>query len=322
MDISNAQMEPFVSFLNFHDSFNRQFKAAITAFAYVRNALSSRPGSQEEFLAQMERRWRDGHNWTTADDILKNASDDACRLAITQIHSALDDFERGIQAEFDRWCGVYSKKPQQPGGLQKGLEDEPLWKACQRTGLDSNKILRWQPLLAVFRVMRNCIAHQSSRASSRLAELSSSPQLLQLLNTWPKQKGRRPPPFRAIRAGSLIAIAPKTVILCLDVARRACEDINQSMVDYLGVCGISYMAAFHLLLDEELKVLPISYKKANRAINHILTTRYGVVAPRNNPMIELQRLKKWDKCISQHAALYRNSVAAGHFKLPQGFKMP
>jgi hypothetical protein len=321
MDLSDARSEPFVQFLEFHDRFNRQFKATVTALEYLRATVTEGSAQRQAFLEHMDRRWRDGHNWTTAGDVLRHGGEDACRLAIAHIHSALDDFADLVLAEHSPWCGV-SNLPRPSKGPPPGGEHEPLWKLCYRLDLSHVDLVTWRPLLAAFRVMRDCIVHRASRASSRLVELAQSSALTELLKSWPIRRGAQPPPFPSFRANATITIAPKTVILCLDAARRSAGAINRSMIDFLGPAGFSYAAARHVLLDEDLEILSKSYRTPNRAIGHVLDSRYGATSLANEPEVLLRRLGYWEKCKRAHSTLYAAAVAAGRFKVPHGFKLP
>lgn len=321
MDLSQARSEPYVQFLDFHDRFNRQFKATVTALGYLRNTFADAPEKRGVFLEHMQRKWRDGHNWDTAGDVLRQASEDACRLAIAQIYSALDDFETLVAAEHSRWCGIANLPlPNKP--IPAGGEHEPLWKLCFRLDLDHAELVEWRPLIGAFRVIRNCVVHCSSRATPQLVELSRSEDLKKLLKRWPRRKDRQPPPFPSFKLNSTISISPKTVILCLDSARRSAEAINRAIITFLGPAGLSYAAASHALLDGDLDMLPASYRTANSAIAATLASRYRVTSIGCEPEPLLRRLGCWEKCKRQHSKLYRAAITAGRFKLPQGFQMP
>ncbi len=277
----------------------------------------------------MEKRWRDGHNWRKASAILRQAGDDTCRMAIVRIHSALDDFVVNVEAERTRWRDLNAatsrvKRNQKSVKAEDGdgSGDNKLTKMCHRTGLSAAEVKRCEPVLAYFRAIRNCIAHKSARASRELQAASTSGLLTKLMKTWPKRKGAKPPPIAPYECGQPILVQPKAVILYLDATRRCCGDIDKSLLEYLGCAGLSYCAAHHLLLDESLETLPTSYRRPNRGINHVLTTRYNVNAPGNQPMEELQRLGLWEKCRRRHAKLYKQSIDAGLFKLPHGFRCP
>jgi hypothetical protein len=116
--------------------------------------------------------------------------------------------------------------------------------------------------------------------------------------------------------------SPKTVILCLSAAYRVCEYINEHFRVFLEVQGMCYSAAYFCLLNPDRQILSTSYRKANRAIGHTLSTRYQVTGASQILVSELQALGVWNKCVRRHARLYRNSVEAGLFKPPHGFKMP
>lgn len=325
MDISQAVTEPFAQFMDFHDAFNHQFKAGVSAIRFISDEAASPKGLavQTAFLSRMEKNWRDRHNWSSASAVLDRAAEDACRLAIVQIHSALDDFSTALRAEHARWCAAASITTS-PYLAIKGTneEDEPLWKLCQDLGLQSASIVGWRPLLGFFRVMRNCIAHSSGKASGHLASLATSPALAKVLNSWPRRPASKSPPVPTAVESQQIRVPPKTVILCLDAAHRACEYINEQFRVFLGVKGMCYGAAYFCLLNPELQVLSTSYRKANRAICHTLSTRYKVIGPGPTLVQQLQALNVWNKCVRRHARLYRNSVDAGLFKPPHGFKMP
>jgi hypothetical protein len=325
MDISQAITEPFAQFLDFHDAFNHQFKAGLTAIRHISDetAGANAQAARTAFVSRMEKNWRERHDWSSVSAILDRAAEDACRLAIVQIHSALDDFSAALRAEHTRWCAA--------AGIAIGPhlaikaaneEDEPLWKVCQDLGLQSANIVAWRPLLALFRVMRNCIAHSSGKASGHLASLSSSPGLAKVLQSWPKRKGSKSPPAPTILESQQIRVSPKTVILCLDAAYRVCEYINEQFRAFLGIQGMCYSAAYFCLLNPDRQVLSTSYRYADRAIGHTLSARYEMTGASKTIVSQLQSLGVWKKCLKRHASLYRNSVEAGLFKLPHGFKMP
>jgi len=325
MDISQAVTEPFAQFLDFHDAFNHQFKAGITAIRHISDEMAG-PNAQAartEFVSRMHKAWRDGHDWSSVSTILNRAAEDACRLAIVQIHSALDDFAAALRAEHSRWCAAAGIAIS-PRAATKAAndEDEPLWKLCQDLGLENANIVAWRPLLALFRVMRNCIAHSSGKASGHLVSLSSSPRLKQVLQTWPKRPSSKSPPAPTILESQQIRVAPKAVILCLDAAYRACEYINEQFRGFLGIQGMCYSAAYFCLLNPDRQVLSTSYRNANRAIGHTLSSRYRVTGASQILVPQLEGLGVWRKCLRRHARLYRSSVEAGLFRPPHGFKMP
>jgi hypothetical protein len=325
MDISQAITEPFAQFLDFHDAFNHQFKAGVTAIRHISDEAAGPNGQavRTAFVSRMEKNWRDGHDWSSVSAILDRAAEDACRLAIVQMHSALDDFSAALRAEHSRWCAAAGIAICPYLAIKAANEeDEPLWKLCQDLGLQSAKIVAWRPLLALFRVMRNCIAHSSGKASGHLASLASSPVLAQVLQSWPKRPGSKSPPAPTILESQQIRVAPKTVILCLDAAYRVCEYTSEQFRVFLGVQGMCYSAAYFCLLNPDRQVLPTSYRNANRAISHTLSSRYQVTGASRILVQQLQALGVWTKCLRRHARLYRNSVEAGLFKPPHGFKMP
>jgi hypothetical protein len=323
MDISEAYSEPLARFLAFHDDFNIQFKAAVTALAYF-----SDEGRNVEFLNQMEKRWRDGHNWTKANTILRQAGEDACRMGIVRIHSAFEDYVVGAEAEHTRWRDFSSNGGSDRRGsksrqrqTEAKIDDDAKYaqRMCARTGLSATELETCEPVLRYFRAVRNCVAHRTARVSSELEEASTSPLLAKLIKTWPKRKGAKPPPIAVYRVGKSIAVHPKAAILYLDAVRRCCNAIDRSLVGFLGPAGLAYCAAHHLFFDENRETLEVAYRKPNRGMNHVLTSRYNVIAPRNRPMEELQRLGVWEKCRRRHARLYQHSVDTGLFKPPHGF---
>ena len=325
MDISQGWTEPFVQFLYFHDAFNHQFKAGVTAIRHVSKEAEgpNGPAVRTAFLSMMEKNWRDRHDWSSASTVLDRAAEDSCRLAIVQIHSALDDFSTALRAAHSRWCAVAGITVSPLAATKApNEEDEPLWKICQDLGLRSTSIVAWRPVLALFRVMRNCIAHSSGRASGHLASLANSPALEKALQNWPRRPGSKPPPAPTILESQQIRVPSKTVILCLDAAYRVCEYINEQFRGLLGVQGMCYSAAYFCLLDPDRQVLSTSYRKANRAISHTLSTRYQITGASQILVGQLRALGVWNKCVRRHAHLYRNSVEAGLFRPPHGFKMP
>ena len=60
MDISQAITEPFAQFLDFHDAFNHQFKAGITAIRHISDEAAG-PNAQAAraaFVSRMEKKWQ------------------------------------------------------------------------------------------------------------------------------------------------------------------------------------------------------------------------------------------------------------------------
>ncbi len=323
MDTSNALTEPYVQFLERYNAINHQFKASLTAIQYVSEVLNDRPQLVEEFLATMDRRWRDGHNWTTTPAVLKRAAVDTCQLAVVQIHSALDDFEVHVRAALAQWeevSGIKAPRSEVPNAPYG--DDEPLWKLCKEVGLPAGNLVAWRPLLATFRVMRHCIVHAGGRASRHLEELAKSKALEKVLASWPKRKHGRAPPAPTVVVGKAIQIPAKGVILCLDSAYRACSYMNESIRQVLGAGGMSYAAAHYCLLDKDRIYLDTSHRTAYRAINYTLAIRYNVLHPRDESSNELRKLGCLERCERRHRDLYWASVRANRFALPHGFAGP
>ncbi len=325
MNISQAITEPFAQFLDFHNAFNHQFKAGITANRYV-SAEADGPNGlavRTAFVSRMDKSWRDGHNWSSVSAVLDRAAEDACRLAIVQIHSALDDFSDALRAEHERWCAAGRVAVSPYLAIKAPYEDdEPLWKVCQDLGLPSANVVAWRPLLALFRVMRNCIAHSSGKASRHLGSLASAPALAQVLQSWPRRPGSKSPPAPTILESQQIRVGPKVVILCLDAAYHVCEYINEQFRVFLGVQGMCHSAAYFCLLAPDRQVLSKSYRSADRAISDTLSDRYGVAGSGQIIIRELRTLGVWNKCVRRYARLYRNAIEAGLFKPRPGLKMP
>jgi hypothetical protein len=61
--------------LDFHDAFNHQFKAGITAIRHISDEAAG-PNAQAAraaFVSRMEKKWRDGHNWSSVSAVLDRA---------------------------------------------------------------------------------------------------------------------------------------------------------------------------------------------------------------------------------------------------------
>jgi hypothetical protein len=106
--------------------------------------------------------------------------------------------------------------------------------------------------------------------------------------------------------------------------RIACANTSTSNSERFLAFRLCAIAPAYLfcLLNPDRQVLYTSYRNANRAIGHTLSSRYQSTGARQILVPQLQALGVWNKYLKRHARLYRNSVEAGLFKLPQGFKMP
>ena len=105
--------------------------------------------------------------------------------------------------------------------------------------------------------------------------------------------------------------------------RIACANTSTGNSERFLAFKVSAIAApYFCLLNPDRKFLYTSYRNANRAIGHTLSSGYQSTGASQILVPQLQALGVWNKYLKRHGRLYRNCIEASLFKLPQGFKMP
>ena len=118
------------------------------------------------------------------------------------------------------------------------------------TGWNTDVIERHYPVYDYFSKVRNCIAHRSGRASNDLVSSASSLPLERCLATWHGSAKKTLPDLPALKVDEDVAVLPRHVILAKEACQRIAKDTNAKLVQFLGVDGMVFLAAYHSLLSD------------------------------------------------------------------------
>jgi hypothetical protein len=221
-------------------------------------------------------------------------------FAIVSLFSAFDDFLNGVEADIARHAGYGGKSPTPEGGDELD-EDDRLTKLYRRYGWDTKGIKHLLPVLAYFRLMRNCICHRSSRCSKALADLSTDDDLKEAFHGL---LVRTNPSHPAFDYNQEIFVEPTLAISCSDVLRKICSDCNRKYIDHIGVDSFLRIVVHNLLFTGR-KVRTDAYKSPEAVLNLALSERYRVpVNDRLEPAKALARIGIWKEFVREFNVVY------------------
>lgn len=305
--LSRAAAEPLVQYLDFKKTFNSQFKVSVAAILHVTRIVSGSGGTRimQGLVADTGEPWSKDFNWTDPAADLQAALRDTTRLGIFQVHSAADDLLTGFQADLQRWSAFRGLMNQTPdAGTQEKLDPLEQFFTISLGGA-ADRFDKLRPVLLYFRLARNCIAHRSSSASGALAEISSDSSVQSALLKWPKRAGATIPPLPSFTTGAKIDLLPRHAILALEAVYRAADEINKQFVRIVGVEGLTYLAAHHVLFVDSVVGGLTAYKSVEAVLADAVTNRYGVIGFRSADVSRvLKELNIRKECTRAFEQLY------------------
>jgi hypothetical protein len=292
MDSSNANVEPYRRYHDFHERLNESLKV-LTASACHTVAFLEEPHTTQtlgDLIKAADPSWRFPPVWEPPANLAQSMIGSIGRLGIVNVWSALDDFRVGIEAEIERWEAFAKVKlnrhdvseSEESCGLLQVLLNRFGWRRPQQENLLT--VLRY------FGLVRNCIAHRNSRASLALATLSASSDLKDAYLSLADRPDRILPSFEP---DGEVLLHPKLAILYSHLSRLLAMQVNAELVSVLGIDGILNMTAWHASSGERpAGRLP---KTAEATLNCLLTERYLVRLANNlEAPRRLRELGLWD----------------------------
>lgn len=310
MDIAEANSEPFYRFHRFNEELNRTMRITVAGLAFVKQEASrNRTAGSRIQLPTDGEPW--GKNvWNDPTPGVIPAKKFVSQMGVVRIVTALEDLCVGLKAEHDRYA-------QAKGALVKSdhhsqIDDEGISPPKLYAELSWNKgILQTVgPLYEYFSKVRNCVVHRSGRASKELNKYAGSSQLAQCVNTWQGPRQKRLPSLPTVSIGNDLPLLPRHAILASEICRRIAVDANKQLIDYLGMEGVAYMAAYHSLFSDS-PMLTNARNSAQALLNTILTNRYRVkLEYREEAVQALGRLGKWKPYLRKFEKWERKAAPA------------
>lgn len=290
MDLSRAQLEAFRGLHYFHENLNIHIKSSTAGVILLADAAgtNANPRLVGELIERSHPAWSSSPVHQLDLDLYKRIYCSIGAYAIVALFSALDDFLVGLEADISRCEAQGRIVPKQP----KAADDEqvePIESIYRRYLWQSNEIAKLLPVLKYFRLVRNCIAHRSSRASHALVSHSQDQEFQVSIKVMLDRTTKFAPTYDY---NDEIFVDPALAICCSDTIRKIAGDCNRQ---YLGLIGIE---GFLLLVCQNLqnpqRCSTSAYKSPEAVLNLALIERYRVgLTDKYDAPRELQRLGLW-----------------------------
>lgn len=272
MDLSRAQLEPFRALHYFHEQLNIHVKSSTAGVVLLANAAgnSTDPKALGRLIEQVHPAWNSSPIHELSIDLYKRVYCAVGAYALVSLFSALDDFIVGLEADIARYehsSGQVVPKFE----VRDEAGEEPLLNTYVRFGWDVAGIAELIPVLRYFRLMRNCVAHRSSRASKALSEHSKSESLRTAIAGLLERNTRAAPEYEH---RDEIFVDPTLSICCSDTIRTVAADCNRAFVRMMSEKGFLLLACGNLKKRNSYGTA--AYKSPEAVLNLGLVERYRV----------------------------------------------
>ena len=305
IDISNAQLEPYRALHFFHERIDIHIKTA-TAGAILlctESAQSTNPRRLGDLVEQSHPAWNNSPVHEIDVSLYRRLYGAAGSFGIVALFSSLDDFISGVEADIAKHFAMVCE--QEPQSREGDNEEDRIFRVYERYGWDTGAISPLQPLIDYFRLIRNCIAHRSSRCSRQLSTLCDDPALGEAIRPLLDHTTPAHPRFAY---NEEIFIEPTLAIACSDVLRKVGADCNRQYIEMIGVDSFLRIVAKNLLHNER-PIRTAAHRSPEAVLNLALSERYRVpVLDRLEPMRELIRLGMWRQFVARYSAIYRHEA--------------
>jgi len=307
MEIENAYTEPFVGYHYFHKQINIAIKIVTASLIQTMSHVSKSANNKElgDLISNADPAWRNPPVWSFSDVSESDIYSFVGELGVVSAFSALDDFFDGVDGEISR-CNatIHTSKKLEPS-INLESSEEKVLAIYNKYSWKTEKVDRFIPVLKYFRLVRNCIAHRSSKASPALVNYSSSSELVGNFSEYFESKTIAELP-RFCPHG-IVKIEPKLAIFCSHILREITKSVNGELLAFLGIDGVLYMAAYHGFLKEK-PVQTDAYKTPEAVLNFILVDRLNVALSNNTEAISrAAKLGFWKKCIDQYSVMQQQN---------------
>lgn len=302
MDLSRAQLDAFRGLHYFHENLNIHIKSSTAGIILLADAAGTNidPRHMGELIRRSHPAWNSPPVHQLDLDIYKRIYCSVGAYAIVAIFSALDDFLTGLEADISRFEAKGNPVARQPK-VADNDQVEPIESLYNRYSWPTTGITSVLSALRYFRLIRNCLAHRSSRASLALSDHSKD-QAFQA-----EMKGlleRTTPSAPTYERNEEIFVDPTLAIGCSDVIRTIAADCNRKCLKLLGIDGFLLLVCQNL--GNPQKCSTAAYKSPEAVLNLALIERYRVgVADRYEAPKEVQRLGLWKDFYKSFQANYR-----------------
>lgn len=290
MDLSRAQLDAFRGLHYFHENLSIHIKSSTAGIILLADAAGTNidPRHMGELIRRSHPAWNSPPVHQLDLDIYKRIYCSVGTYAIVAIFSALDDFLTGLEADISRFEAEGNPVARQPK-VADNDQAEPIETLYNRYSWPTTGITSVLPALKYFRLIRNCLAHRSSRASLALSDHSKDHAFQAGMKGLLERSTHSAPTYER---NEEIFVDPTLAICCSDVIRTIAADCNQKCLKLLGRDGFLLLVCQNL--DNRQKCSTAAYKSPEAVLNLALIERYRVgVADKYEAPKEVQRLGLW-----------------------------
>jgi hypothetical protein len=278
LDLCGANTEASLRFHRSHEQLNRSLKVQMLGLGLLADEIdvNRQPAELKERLyRRSDWLWGGMPDWSDPQAIVIDARRDIGQAGVVRAFSAFDLFMDEIAADLIRWLAFTNQE--QLLANEKSQEPDRAARFYHRIGGTPKSVEFLWPVYRYFRFARDCIVHRDGRASNALLETYKDPALMHALDAWVEQTGEMTAPeVTSIDPGCLIDFNHRQAISASSVLRLVAFDINRQVIKIVGVNGLVYFAAFHILFDPDA-VIDLAQKQSMlKALVEVLSDRYRV----------------------------------------------
>lgn len=223
----------------FHQSFNESVKLAVVAIEVAKSRSTTSPGFPDEFREAVPRATKVWGKYYPRDfgAAAAAARRDLSRNGVVGAFAAFEAYLQGLAAYADARGGIRGKR--KATKVREPWKNDLAHHCVAGVGLKVPELEAQRAILAFFRELRNCVAHQEGVASDRLQRISGSVQLKTALASWPltaraRRLHRALPTLPVIRDGVTIPLEPEHAILASTVCFHLGSSIDAKLTIAYG----------------------------------------------------------------------------------------
>lgn len=222
-------------FQEFHEAFNDSIKVATGSIVLAQTWSGTAATFADQFRDAVQKassRWGRfcPKNFGTAADAARR---DITRNGIVGVFAAFEVYLESLEDHAKARGGVRQKRS--AGNGRWPWRNDLAHRRVAAAGLVVPELESRRALLAFFREVRNCVAHQRALADDRLTKIANSSKLKKAVEGWTERpRGRALPKLPTIREGDPVPLEPEHAILASSVCFELAGAIDRKLLSAYG----------------------------------------------------------------------------------------
>lgn len=300
MELSEAATSHLRNFSEFHVGLNKYVKLSVAALDNLSKSNENPAelsGIISDLIKDAGERWMPTIYVQPHDEIV-NLKFQLTESAIMWVFSSFEVFLGGITGAYDE----YSKKNKEEIDSQE--YGATVLRLFEEFGWTTGKIKYLLPVYHFYNIARHCVVHRMGRANKELIDLSASSDFLSAIHNWPTviPGGKLSPP-PTVKENNKIDLRPHHAITYSDVCYRLAREINENLIEMLGLKYFVIRAVTEKILRAESLESPPG-KDLYYYLRRILLDTYnikGVKFPEIRKILDEAGIR--EKCYTKHALM-------------------